>query len=169
MILPIPRLYVGTYAKYNSGALNGDWLDLDDYSDKEAFLEACKELHKDEADPEFMFQDFEGFPRELYNEGYVTDALFEYVALDEDDRQLLGVYLEHVNQDGDIYNAREAFVGKAENRAAFAEQLLEEQGALQGVPEHLVGYFDYDAYARDLEQDGFTFVRCDGELWVFTQ
>ena len=42
------RVYVGTYGKYNNGSLFGAWLDLSDYSDKEDFYEACRELHKDE-------------------------------------------------------------------------------------------------------------------------
>ena len=46
------RIYVGTYAQYNNGSLFGEWLDLSDYSDKDDFLEACAELHKDEQDPE---------------------------------------------------------------------------------------------------------------------
>jgi len=49
-----PRIYVGTYAKYNSGSIKGQWLNLKDYSDKDDFLAACRELHKDESDPEFM-------------------------------------------------------------------------------------------------------------------
>lgn len=57
------RLYVGTYAKYNADSLGGGWLDLSDYSDRDEFLGACRDLHKDESDPELMFQDFEGFPR----------------------------------------------------------------------------------------------------------
>ena len=40
------RVYVGTYGKYNNGSLFGAWLDLSDYSDKEDFYEACRELHK---------------------------------------------------------------------------------------------------------------------------
>ena len=48
------RVYVGTYAKYNNGSLFGKWLDLSDYSDKDEFLEACRELHEDEQDPEFI-------------------------------------------------------------------------------------------------------------------
>lgn len=63
-----PRIYVGTYAKYNNGSIEGAWLDLTDYADAEDFLNACKELHKDEEDPELMFQDFEGFPDFLYSE-----------------------------------------------------------------------------------------------------
>jgi antirestriction protein len=62
------RIYVGAYAKYNAGSIKGTWLDMEDYADRDAFLEACRELHKDESDPEFMFQDFEGFPRGFYNE-----------------------------------------------------------------------------------------------------
>lgn len=45
-------IYVGTYAKYNAGSLFGKWFDLSDFADKDEFLEACKELHKDEDDPE---------------------------------------------------------------------------------------------------------------------
>ncbi len=53
------RIYVGTYAKYNEGSIFGKWLDLSDYSDKDEFYETCRELHKDEEDPELMFQDWE--------------------------------------------------------------------------------------------------------------
>ena len=58
-ILDEVKIYVGTYAKYNNGSIFGEWLTLGDYSDLEEFYEACRELHKDEEDPEFMFQDFE--------------------------------------------------------------------------------------------------------------
>lgn len=57
-----PRVYVGTYAKYNAGSIAGMWIDLskcDTYAD---FLSACKKAHKNERDPEFMIQDCEGFP-----------------------------------------------------------------------------------------------------------
>jgi hypothetical protein len=54
------RVYVGTFGKYAAGSIKGKWLDLEDYKDKDKFMEACKELHKDEADPEFMFNDHEG-------------------------------------------------------------------------------------------------------------
>lgn len=53
------KIYVGTYAKYNNGSIFGEWMNLSDYEDLEEFYTACKELHKDEQDPEFMFQDFE--------------------------------------------------------------------------------------------------------------
>ena len=67
------RVYVGTYNKYNSGSLFGKWLDLSDYSDKDEFMEACRELHKDDQDPEFMFQDYENIPEALISESLRTN------------------------------------------------------------------------------------------------
>lgn len=161
------RIYVGTYAKYNAGSINGSWLDLEDYSDKDAFLEACKELHKDEDDPEFMFQDYEGFPREFYNEGYIKDDLFAWLELDEHDRELLAVYVENIDSSGDIDAARDAFYGKYNSKEDWASEYIESCGLLHDVPDALKNYFDYAAYARDAELDGMTFVRQDGEVWVF--
>lgn len=56
------RVYVGTYAKYNAGNLGGGWVDLDGCASYREFLAACKKLHKDEADPEYMIQDCEDMP-----------------------------------------------------------------------------------------------------------
>lgn len=161
-----PRLYVGTYAKYNSGSLFGRWLDLEDYADKEDFLKACAELHKDEGDPEFMFQDFEGFPRAMYSESYVSDELFEWLDLDENDRELLEVYQNGVDQSGTIEQAREAYAGTYDSAKAWAEDFLESTGALEKIPENLRYYFDYEAYARDARGDNY-FVEHDGNVWVF--
>ena len=70
------RVYVGTYGKYNNGSLFGAWLDLSDYADKEEFYEACRELHKDEEDAEFMFQDYENIPENLISESWISGNFF---------------------------------------------------------------------------------------------
>ncbi len=71
------RVYVGTYAKYNGGSIFGQWLTLSDYADKEEFYTTCRELHNDEEDPEFMFQDFENIPNGLIGECWISDSIFE--------------------------------------------------------------------------------------------
>jgi antirestriction protein len=163
-----PRIYVGTFNKYNSGSIKGAWLDLENYSDKDAFLSACRELHKDESDPEFMFQDYENFPRSFYSESSVSDSLWDWLELDEDDRELLAVYQDHVNQDADIEEARENFAGKFDSESDWAANFLEDTGGLEGVPEHLRNYIDYEAYARDARLGGdMVFVRHDGDVWAF--
>src|SRR5262245_28452984 len=162
------RIYVGTYAKYNNGSIAGKWLDLEDYSDKEAFLGACKELHKDEADPELMFQDFEGFPRSYYHESHIPDALFDWLELDEDDRELLAVYQDNIDSDATIETAKDLFWGKFNSEEDWAHEYLDSSGLLESIPENLRYYFDYEAYARDARLNGdITFVRHDGDVWVF--
>jgi antirestriction protein len=162
------RIYVGTFSKYNSGSIKGAWLNLENYSDKDAFLSACRELHKDESDPELMFQDYEGFPKSLYSESSVSDELWQWLELDEDDRELLAIYQDNVNQNGDIDEARDNFTGKFDSESDWAANFLEDTGGLEGVPEHLRNYIDFEAYARDTRLGGdMVFVRQAGEVWAF--
>lgn len=167
-----PRLYVGTYAKYNNGSISGAWLNLEDYADKDAFLEACAELHKDESDPEFMFQDFEGFPRKFYSESSVSDALFAWVALSEDDRLLLSLYMENGNSDADIEEARDHFAGEWDSLEDYVQDLWEQSGEMPQAPKnqwwHPANYIDWERMAKDLEQSGDVFtVEHEGKVYVF--
>ena len=57
-----PKVYVGTWAKYNRGSIAGGWLALNECKDYQTFLRKCKALHRSERDPEFMIQDTEDFP-----------------------------------------------------------------------------------------------------------
>lgn len=164
-----PSVYVGTYAKYNSGNLAGAWLNLEDYANLEDFLAACAELHKDEADPEFMFQDFQGFPREYYSESSLPNALWDWLDLSDDDRELLAVYADWTcDKNATIDDARDKFQGRYRNREEWAEQYAEETGLLASVPENLRAYFDLDAFARDCEIGGnMAFIEHNGETWAF--
>lgn len=155
-----PALYCGTYAKYNDGSIEGNWLKLTDYPDAEAFLEACRELHKDEADPELMFQDFEGMPRELYAESLSLDdirKLYDWVHLDDDDRELLTEYLDATGYplDGvDMEAVRDKLYCELDrspfesNEAAMGRYVLDE-GLLGDVPQALDSYLDVEAIGRD--------------------
>ncbi len=162
----IARIYVGTYAKYNSGSLKGAWLDLEDYSDNDEFLAACAALHSDENDPEFMFQDYEGFPRDLYGESDISDV-WEWLKLDDEDRELLAVYQSTIGE-ATMEQARDAYAGSFDNPADWAEQFLNDCGDLQDVPEHLRNYIDFEAYARDAGFNGMAFEQHGGQCWVFS-
>ena len=72
-------VYCSTYKKYNEGSLDGGWLHLGRYQNGAAFLEACKKLHADESDPEFMYQDFEYLPDEFYSESCIYPEVFEVI------------------------------------------------------------------------------------------
>lgn len=150
-----PALYVGTYRKYNNGSIAGDWLKLDDYADAAAFITACKELHKDEADPELMFQDFDCLPAELYSEsGMDFEKIYQWLALDESDREIVAEYLEatgYTFDDTDMDDAREAYVTTIDqswNHAKALGEYFAEAGCIE-IPEGMERYFDYEAYGQD--------------------
>lgn len=75
------RIYCGTYHKYNSGSLKGEWIDLTDFADKDEFYEYCAELHSDEDDPEFMFQNYEhpDIFGDMISEGGMDDQVFKMI------------------------------------------------------------------------------------------
>lgn len=146
------RVYVGTYAKYNEGNLAGDWVDLEQFNDAEEFQEFIKVLHSDEVDPEFMFQDYEGFPSEFYSESSIDSRVFEYCQLELGEQIIVDAFLECFGDcAGDLFEASQnAYYGNYESDAAFAKELME---STRDVPDHLKDYIDYDKYARDLMVD----------------
>ena len=164
----IPRVYVGTYAKYNSGSIAGQWLDLAEFAgDKDGFMDRCREIHADESDPEFMFQDFEGFPRAFYGESGLADGLWEWLELDEEDRELLAVYHEATgNDDGTIDDAREAFAGRFDSEADFCEDLAEQTGALpKDFPTWIS--IDWQATWESSLRHEYVSEGHDGRVWIF--
>ena len=145
-------VYVGTYQKYNNGSIQGAWVDLTKFSDEDKFLDYCKELHKDEEDPELMYQDFEEFPKRYYSESYINSDLWEWLALDDNEKDILEAYLECFGYDGTIEDAMKAYQGKYTNDIDFTMELLESCG---DIPQDLPSYvhIDWEGTARDIMMD----------------
>jgi len=161
-----PRVYVGTYAKYNAGSLFGAWIDLTGH-DRESFDTAARELHSDEEDPEIMLQDFEGLPRELYREQALLGDLWDWMALNYHERQMLALHWEATGTTGTIEAAQNAFVGTAESEAEFVEEMLHD--TIEGIKD-LPGWVVIDWQAtwdRNLRHDYNTARDDDGNMWFF--
>lgn len=159
------RIYVGTYAKYNNGSIYGKWLDLSDYSDKEEFYEACHELHGDEPNAEFMFQDWENIPSSLIGESWLSDNLFEVIEavseLDENEREAFYIWLNDGNRDMDtedinglIDSFRDDYQGNYKDEEDYAYEIIEQ---CYDLPEFALSYFDYEKFARDLFMTDYWF------------
>ena len=160
-----PRVYVGTYAKYNNGRNKGAWIDL---IDKDQFYAEIKELHKDESDPEYMFQDFEGFPKGLYNECSISDKLWDWLELSEDDREIVAGYSENFcDFDFDFDDAMDAYCGSWCSFREYSDDYVESTDMLGECSDTLTRYFDYEAFARDLEMDYFTAKTDNFEVMIF--
>jgi antirestriction protein len=163
-----PRVFVGTYAKYSAGRLRGFWVDLEDFAgDRPAFLEHCRELHNDEHEPELMFPDYEGFPAEYYGESEMPERLFEWLELDEDDRQLLAAYMDATSDTrADIRDARDHYAGTYDSGAEFAEAMAEEWGC---IPKDLPAWISIDwehSWEGGLRFD-YSTSEHNGDTWFF--
>lgn len=172
-VLSEAKVYVGTYGKYNNGSLSGAWLDLSDYSDKEEFYEACRELHGDEEDAEYMFQDYENIPEALISESWLSEKFFELrdaiEKLSETEQEAFFVWCDHHNsdiseEDADdlISSFEDEYQGEYKDEEDYAYEIVEQ---CYDLPEFVKTYFDYSAFARDLfitdywMDNGFVF-RC---------
>lgn len=154
-------IYVGTYAKYNNASLDGAWMSLLDYSSKEEFIDDCCLVHKDEDDPELMFQDWENIPNCLISESYISEKFWELI--DELDRtyleedvvmdyiELRGYNLEKEDITSIISSCEENYCGDYSSEMDFAVEIADE--LLPSDSEMLRRYFDYEAFCRDLMYD----------------
>lgn len=158
-------VYVGTYGKYNDGSLFGKWLKLSDYSDVQEFYEACHELHKDEADPEFMFQDYENIPVGLISECSISEQAFAVLEslseMDNSEREAFLIWCnnDHIDfgkEDIDDLQSQfcDSYVGMYKDEEDFAYELIEERDDLSDFAKQ---YFDCEAYVKDLFSSDYWF------------
>lgn len=158
------RIYVGTYAKYNNGTLQGEWVSLSDFYDLDGFMEHCAEIHGNEEAPEYMFQDWENIPEGLIDEGNLEENFFELRdeldKLNDTEKEAFWVwaYNEGVNLCKDAYflvrSFQSAFVGRYADKEEFAKELV---GMEHELSEFVLSYFDYSKYADDLFMADFWF------------
>lgn len=155
-----PKVYVGTYAKYNNGSIQGEWIELEDFAGLctggDDFWAMCAEIHSDEDDPEFIFQDWENIPDGLISESSIDDGLWEWLRLDDDQREIVSIYREHIDKSESIDRILERYRGEFSSKGDYAEQFMDD---CYEIPDHLASYIDYEKFANDCELGGdVTFV-----------
>jgi len=170
------KIYCGTYAKYNDSSIAGQWIDVTDL-DKQEFYDLCRDLHSDEEDPEFMFQDTDTeskLLRDMISESGIDDEFWslkeEMKELSENSLMMLEAFEVYVasGYDANISSFEDAFFCYIEGydiNFEFGSYYMNVTGGMSEMPKHLECYFDYEAFGRDLlindffEQDGYIFTR----------
>ncbi|MEM1136615.1 MAG: antirestriction protein ArdA [Bacteroidota bacterium] len=157
------QIYVGTYAKYNSGSLYGKWFKLRDYSNYQELLEAIRELHKDEQDPEFMFQDYECptiFDHlGLLSECHISENIYEVLKQINNcvySFEVLEAYCDSIgcyeNIEELIDKVSDSYQGEFSGDIEFTQELLEATGELSiDLPSYI--HIDWERTANDIMMD----------------
>ena len=141
-------------------SIAGAWVEI---TDEDAFLETIKELHKDEEDPEYMFQDFKEFPDMFYSERSLDSELWQWLELDDEEKEIVVALME----EGYVNNIESALDLKDtsflhESWDAICEFWV---GGMK-YPEDVKRYLDWDKVKRKLESDLRTIELSDGSVLV---
>ena len=155
-----PSIYVACLAAYNSGYLHGSWIVPS--TDKEELQEQINKVIKSSPvsdAEEWAVHDYNNFPN-LGEYPALNSIVDVQEAMEAFEPSIVHGYIEnihHSNVDfsslvGDI---EEAFIGTYDSFREYADDTAEDTMLLD-CPDHIRNYFDYDAFARDLEYDHWT-------------
>lgn len=149
------RVYLANLGKYNEGYLVGGWFTLPINED-----DVAERIGLNGRYEEYAVHSAENFPCEIseyssieeLNDLYETIQGFPEEVLDklEDFKTYFGG-IEELAENLD----RIICYSGCGTMADVAEYLVSERNALGDVPPLLADYFDYEAYGRDLEIDGY--------------
>lgn len=173
---PVPRVWVGCVACYAAGRLVGEWNDA-----IHADEVSCDDLHRangltviDEVHKETWVYDHENLP--MTGECSPADAARLGRRIAEADEWLreafiawigTGNIIEDADHLPDLESFIETYAGHWPSFRDFAEQQVDDLGILDGVPELVQRYFDYDEWASDLTYEYDHADALDGGVFVF--
>jgi len=153
-----PAVLVTTFRDYNNGNPFGTWMNPARYDSEARFKTACRRLHGVKPDAELMFIEAEGIPSQFYAETGINWLFIDAFRQAEDEGTLAPLMAWYrAGCDGDYAAFETAYVCEAASAEDYARDLLENNGALNGLAPQLREYFDYEAYGRDLMLNGMRF------------
>jgi antirestriction protein len=164
-----PRIYVACLASYNAGELHGAYGDADDMQDAIQAMLAASPVRDAE---EWAIHDYEHFGSLHLEEYAPLERVAAMAALVREHGEVLaGEVLNHFG--GDVEEACEAlednYQGCHASLEDYAAEFMEDTGSLEGVPESIRPYIDYERMANDWELNGdiFTVETSYNEVHVF--
>lgn len=161
------KIFISNLKEYNNGKIIGEWVSLP--------CEGLEEvLHKisNNGNDELFISDYETDISNLKISEYddilqLNEIAEEIDNLSDDEVIALQAYLEQYN---DIEQALEevrqgnyTIYYDCDDMSDVAYQVVNESGLLDGVPETIKRYFDYEAYGRDIDIEG-TFIQVDNNI-----
>jgi antirestriction protein len=172
-----PRIYVASLADYNEGVLHGAWIDA---TQESALIhdEINRMLSKSPTTShaeEFAVHDFEGFGHYRPSEYERVETISRVARGIAEYGSAFGAWAAQCdNDDEQLDNFEDAYLGDYDSVTSYAEQLLDDIGLTriveEHVPEELQSYVEVIAerLANDLVLGGdITAIEHAGGVWIF--
>lgn len=132
----------------------GLWIDLENIGAWEDIQEILSQAYPDWDGDEVLCADIEGLPEIFYSsscDGFSLDAWVEFweeVKASHLDIEVIQAYADNASswEDVTISNIEDSYYGQYDSDADFAENYAEDSCLLEGVPDTVKYYFDFEAY-----------------------
>ncbi|MEG1539640.1 MAG: antirestriction protein ArdA [Muribaculaceae bacterium] len=157
VVLENPAVYVSTYSKYNNGSLSGRWIDLSTFDNYYDFVEYCYAIHKEEDDPELMFQSYENYPSQWYSECMLSEDTFDKIIQysNANNQEVINAYMSCFGID-DFDDLEDKYCGAFDSTEDFARSLINE--CYCDLSDFCLNYFDYSSFAYDIFIGDYSYV-----------
>lgn len=160
------KIYVTNLKEYNNGKIAGEWVSLP----CEGLEEIFNKISNNGKD-ELFISDYETDISNLKIGEYedilqLNEIAEEIEEMREDELIALQAYLEEYNMEQALDEVRQGnyrIYYNCDDMSDVAYEAVNDCGLLDGVSETLKGYFDYEAYGRDMDIEG-TFVPINNDI-----
>lgn len=160
------KIYVTNLKEYNNGKIAGEWVSLP----CEGLEEIFNKISNNGKD-ELFISDYETDISNLKIGEYedilqLNEIAEEIEEMREDELIALQAYLEEYNMEQALDEVRQGnytIYYDCDDMSDVAYQVVNVSGLLDGVPEQVKMYFDYEAYGRDIDIEG-TFIQIDNNI-----
>ncbi|HAT6977295.1 TPA: antirestriction protein ArdA [Legionella pneumophila] len=160
-------IYVACLASYNNAILHGVWIDATQNEDD--IMEEIWEMLDNSPEPnaeEYAIHDYEGFGSIKIHEYESICNIVEYASFIQEHGELGLALLCDYSIDDAAIMLEEHYHGCYDSEADFARQLFDDYA--HQMPNNLICYFDFEAFARDLFINDYYSVEYDGQTHVFS-
>ncbi|MCI5091180.1 antirestriction protein ArdA [Phaeodactylibacter sp.] len=155
------QIYIASLSDYNAGILHGKWVDVEGLTADEIQEEINEILRTSpytkqygEVAEEWAIHDFElgGIRISEYES---LDTIVSIVEALAEHGEAFAIYYNNVdNLEIASNNFEDAYLGEYDSFLDYATESFDELYA-HSIPEGLSIYIDYEAYARDLDAEGY--------------
>lgn len=169
-----PRVWVGCLGCYNSGSLNGKWIDginADDISNAVNVVERASYFTPGEtvtvcakcgADEFWVFdhENFNGAIRGECSPGEAYEIAKALESIEDEMNALEGAFMAYLSLMGasvkdyaeHIDGFNDSYIGEFNSDRELGEHFIYEIGVME-LPENIAPYFDFESYGRELGWD----------------